>query len=175
MQLRYLMLFTFTSFLIGACSGEKRDRYQFEEDMVLDTETGDEYLLKNADTMTVVHIDGTSEPITVSSTPFADSEELNEMMESYKANLEERKEKLLAAEKVRIKKERSERYAEYSDEELETKFNELHEKGAPFEQQMDIVAELVNREVILEIDAAELLEIDPEEIDMDMKFSETSG
>ncbi|MBD3628080.1 hypothetical protein [Cyclobacterium sp.] len=171
MQSRYLILLTFFTFLLGACSGEKKDRYQFKEEMVLDTETGDEYLLKNADTMTVVHIDGTSEPITVNSTPFAGSEELNEMMENYRANLQERKEELLAKEKARIKQERKERYAAYSDEELEAKFEELHENGAPFEQQMDIVAELVNREVILEIDAAELLEIDPEDIDMDMEYS----
>ncbi|MFO7823360.1 MAG: hypothetical protein R6V72_05435 [Cyclobacterium sp.] len=175
MYLRYLIITAFAISFTAACSGDNKDRYQFEEESVLDTETGDEYILKNADTMTVVHIDGTSEPVTVSSTPFYESEELNEMMETYKANLEERKEQLLANEKERIKNERKERYADYSDEELMDQFNEMHENEAPFEQQMDIVAELVNREVILKIDASELLEIDPEDLDFDITVENTEA
>ncbi|SHN21895.1 hypothetical protein SAMN04488057_11159 [Cyclobacterium lianum] len=174
MTVRNILIFTSAVFLFAACSGENEDRYQFEGESVLDTETGDEYILENPDTMTVVHIDGTSEPITVSSTPFAESEELNQMMEKYRANMEKRKEELLAKEKARIKNEREERYADFSDEELEEEFRKLHENDAPFEQQMDIVAELVNREVILEIDAAELLEIDPKDVDMDVEWESTS-
>ncbi len=153
-----------------ACSSDKEDRYIFEAERVVDTETGDEYYLKSPDTMTVVHIDGVSEPVTVSSTPFAGSEELEKMMDRYMETLQKRKDSLLEQENERIRQQREERYAEYSDDELMERFNTLHEEDANFEQEMDIVAELVRREVVLEIDVPEILEIDPEDIDMNIDY-----
>lgn len=155
----------------AACSSNNEDRYIFEAERVLDTETGDEYYLKNPDTMTVVHIDGVSEPVTVSSTPFAGSEEFEQMMSRYQDNLEAREDSLLMVKKEQIKQTRRERYAEYNDDELMERFNTIKDKGAPFAQQMDVMAELVRREVVLEIDVPDIMEIDPEDIDMDIEYT----
>ncbi|SEJ57510.1 hypothetical protein SAMN05192553_105179 [Cyclobacterium xiamenense] len=156
--------------IMASCSGEKEDRYIFETERILDTETGDAYYVKNPDTLTVVHIDGVAEPVTVSSTPFAESEELEQLMDRYEEKLEARKDSVLRVQKAQIKENRKQRYAAYSDDELMNRFNELKEEGAPFAQQMDMMAELVRREVVLEIDLPEILDIDPEDIDMDMEY-----
>ncbi|MDN3688976.1 hypothetical protein [Cyclobacterium jeungdonense] len=156
--------------ITAACSSEKEDRYIYETDRVLDSETGDEYYFKNLDTMTVVHIDGVSEPVTVSSTPFAGSEAFEKMMTQYQKNLEAREDSLLMVKKEQIKQNRMERYAEYSDDELMERFNNLKEVGGSFTQQMDVMAELVRREVVLEIDVPEIMEIDPADIDMDVDY-----
>lgn len=158
--------------LSTACSSEKEDRYIFETDRVLDSETGDEYYFKNLDTMTVVHIDGVSEPVTVTSTPFAGSEELEKMMKKYQENLEAREDSLLKVKKKQIKQNRMDRYAEYTDDELMERFNTLKDEGASFAQQMDVMAELVRREVVLEVDVAKIMEIDPVTIDMDVDYQQ---
>lgn len=158
-----------------ACSSDKEDRYIFEAERVVDTETGDEYYLKSPDTMTVVHIDGVSEPVTVSSTPFAGSEELEKMMDRYQENLEAREDSLLMVKKKQIKQNRMERYAEYNDDELMERFNTLKDEEAPFAQQMDVMAELVRRELVLEIDVPEIMEINPEDIDMDIDYQPEEG
>ncbi|WP_162343129.1 hypothetical protein [Cyclobacterium salsum] len=161
--------------ITAACSSEKEERYIYETDRVLDSETGDEYYFKNLDTMTVVHIDGVSEPVTVSSTPFAGSEEFKKMMTQYRENLEAREDSLLMAKKEQIKKNRTERYAEYNDDELMERFNTLKDEEAPFAQQMDVMAELVRREVVLEIDVPEIMEIGPEDIDMNIDYQPEEG
>ncbi|WP_375586005.1 hypothetical protein [Cyclobacterium xiamenense] len=158
-------------FLTASCSGEKEDRYIFETDRIVDTESGDTYYVKNPDTLTVVNIDGVAEPVTVSSTPFAESNQLKQMMDRYEQKLQARKDSVLQAQKAQIKENRKERYADYSDDELMNRFNELKEEGAPFAQQMDMMAELVRREVVLQIDLPEILDIDPEDIDMDIEYS----
>ena len=157
--------------IMASCSGEKEDRYIFETERILDTESGDTYYVKNPDTLTVVHIDGVAEPVTVSSTPFAESEELKQLMDRYEEKLEARKDSVLREQKAQIRENRKQRYAAYSDDELMNRFNKLKEEGAPFAQQMDLMAELVRREVVLEIDLPEILDIDPEDIDMDIDYN----
>ncbi|MEX2567902.1 MAG: hypothetical protein WD431_18285 [Cyclobacteriaceae bacterium] len=169
--MRKLVLFSLVGLFLTSCSKNDEERFIFEEERILDVETGDEYHLKNMDTMTVVHIDGMTEPITVSSTPFAESEKLEKMMAAYKKKIDERKENLIKKQKEIIKEQRIDRYAEYDNEELMNHYNELHSNDAPFEQQMDVVIELVRREEVLEIDVANLLEVDSSQVDFDLEYT----
>ncbi|MEX2513013.1 MAG: hypothetical protein WD398_08910 [Cyclobacteriaceae bacterium] len=169
--MRKLILFSLVGLLLSSCSKNDEERFIFEEERILDVETGDEYHLKNRDTMTVVHIDGMTEPITVRSTPFAESEELKKMLAAYAKKIDGRKENLLIKQKEIIKEQRMERFAKYDDEALMNHFNELHRNDAPFEQQMDVVIELVRREKVLEIDVANLLEVDSSQVDFDLDYT----
>ncbi|MDN3671353.1 hypothetical protein QWY93_18980 [Echinicola jeungdonensis] len=48
-----------------ACSSSNEDQFEYQEEKVLDKESGDEYSMEKFDTLTVVHIDGTQEEILV--------------------------------------------------------------------------------------------------------------
>lgn len=169
--MKKLILFSVVIIFLASCAGNDEDRYKFEDERVLDLETGDEYYFKNLDTMTVVHIDGATEPVTVESTPFFENDALEEMMNNYRENLAIRKQELLQEQKEIIEQQRIERYAAYSDEELMDHFDKLHEEEVPFERQMDIITELVRRKVIGEADAPKLLEVNVSEVDFDVSIA----
>ncbi|HSI76151.1 MAG TPA: hypothetical protein VK957_09655 [Lunatimonas sp.] len=158
--------------VVFSCTNRSaEDRFIFEDERILDMETGDEYYINKMDTLTLVNIEGESSEIVVTATPFSDSDELNKMMASYREKITERKDALYKDQKEKIKAERAERYAEYDDQELLTLFNKLHSEDVPYEQQMDVIAELVRREAVLETDAAKLLEVDTVTLDFDIDYT----
>ncbi|WP_035804628.1 hypothetical protein [Lunatimonas lonarensis] len=147
-------------------------RFVFEEERILDLETGDEYYLQNMDTLTVVNIEGETSQIVVTAAPFSDKEELDLMISNYKEKIAGRKDEMLTEQKTKIIDERKARYEEYSNEELLAFFNKIHQEDAPYGQQMDVMAELVNREAVLELDVPTLLEIDTAKIDLYTPYNE---
>lgn len=163
-----LSILTFTSCQQKAAE----ERFVFEEERILDLETGDEYYFQNTDTLRVVNIEGEASQIVVSAAPFSDSEELEFLIASYKEKLSDRKENMLAEQKSKIIDERKARYVDYSDEELLAYFNEIHREDAPYGQQMDVMAELVKREAVLEIDVPKLLEIDTAKVDFNATYAD---
>lgn len=171
--MKRLLILSLMGLYLAACSGNKKDRFVFEEERILDVETGDEYYLNKMDTLTIVNIEGETSEIEVTASPFYESEELQEMIERYRSTLAERKEKLLLEKKNQIKEQRIERYSSYDDKDLLDYFNQLHEEEAPYEQQMDVMAELVRREVVLEIDASKLMEVDSAMLDFDIEYVPT--
>ncbi|WP_209330207.1 hypothetical protein [Lunatimonas salinarum] len=162
-----LSILTFTS----CQKNTSEERFLYEEERVVDLETGDEYFLQNMDTLTVVHIDGKSEQLVVSAAPFSDSEELELLISSYKEKISDRKESIFTEQKTKIIEERKLRYQEYSDEELLAYFNKIHQDDEPYGQQMDVMAELVKREAVLAIDVPELLEIDTAKVDFNADYT----
>ena len=166
-----LIVILLFSFMFGCTNRPAEDRFIFEEERILDMETGDEYYLNKMDTLTLVNIEGESSEIVVTATPFSGSEELDEMMMAYKEKLTERKDVLVKEQKEKIKAERAERYAQYDDQELLAYFNELHKKESPYVQQMDVITELVRRDAVLETDAAKLLEVDSVTLDFDIDYT----
>ncbi len=166
-------LLLLASGILLSCSSPKEDRYVFEEERIIDTETGDEYYLNKMDTLTVVNIEGETSEIVVSAAPFSEHEEMDKMIANYKATISDRKEQILQDKKIRLRENRKERYADYDDEALLKRFNELHAEEADFDQQMDVMAELVRREVVVEKDAPGLLEIDDVDLDFDIEYDPT--
>lgn len=172
---KLLIGLTFISLVVACNNKSEEERFIFEEERVLDMETGNEYYVNNMDTLTVVNIEGETSNIVVTEAPFSDREELEEMLKAHKEKLLDRKEAALEEQKERIKKERAERYAEYDDQELLRLFNEMHEEDRPYEQQLDVITELVRREAILETDAAKLLEVDTVTLDFDIDYTLSEG
>ncbi len=157
--------------ILLSCSSPKEDRYVFEEERILDTETGDEYYLNKMDTLTVVNIEGETSEIVVSAAPFYEHEEMDRMIADYKASISDRKERILEDKKKFLREQRKERYASYDDEALLKRFNELHAEDADFDKQMDVMAELVRREVVVEKDAPGLLEVEDVVLDFDIEYN----
>lgn len=158
-----------TSFL-AACSGEKKleQRFIYENDKIVDVETGDEYILEDIEEFTVVHSDGTVEKIPLEEAPFYSGAFSGDYLDELDKKMEERKLRLIEEKKQKIKEARNARYAEISDEELLTKFKAGHADGLELGLQMDMIAELIDRGVIAEDEAPILLEIEPEMIDLDI-------
>lgn len=157
--------------VIFSCTNRSsEDRFIFEEERILDMETGDEYYINKMDTLTLVNIEGESSEIVVTATPFSESEELDRMMAAYKERITERKEILVNEQKEKIKAERAERYSEYDDQELLALFNKMHKEESPYEKQMDVITELVRRDAVLETDAAKLLEVDTVILDFGIDY-----
>jgi hypothetical protein len=159
------------SFLASCNNRSTEDRFIFEEERILDMETGDEYYINKMDTLTLVNVDGETSEIVVTATPFYDNREWIEMMQNYKDKLSDRKGALLDDQKEKIKAERAARYAQYDDQELLALFNEMHRKDDPYEQQMDVITELIRRNAVLETDAAKLLEVDSVTLDFDIDYT----
>jgi flagellum-specific peptidoglycan hydrolase FlgJ len=159
------------SAIIFSCTNRSsEDRFIFEEERILDLETGDEYYINKMDTLTIVNIEGESSEIVVTAAPFSDSDELDRMMAAYKEKLSERKDSLVKEQKEKIKAERAERYSEYDDQELLAFFNKIHKEERPYEQQLDVIAELVSRDAVLETDVAKLLEVDTVTLDFEIDY-----
>jgi len=158
--------------VIFSCTNRSsEDRFIFEEERIVDMETGDEYYINKMDTLTLVNIEGESSEIVVTATPFSESEELDRMMAAYKERITERKEILVNEQKEKIKAERAERYSEYDDQELLALFNKMHKEDSPYEKQMDVITELVRRDAVLEKDAAKLLEVDTVILDFGIDYT----
>lgn len=158
--------------VIFSCTNRStEDRFIFEDERIVDIETGDEYYINKMDTLTIVNIEGESSEIVVTATPFSESDELDRMMAAYKERITERKETLVTEQKEKIKAERAERYSQYDDQELLTLFNKMHKDERPYEQQMDVIAELVRRDAVLETDVAKLLEVDTVTLDFEIDYT----
>jgi len=176
--MKKIVLSVFVSLIMLACTTPKseEDRFVYEEDRIVDTETGDEYTLEDESTYIVTHPDGERERVTREEAPFYGTEGLEEYMRQYSDRLAQRKETALEEHKTRIKAARQERYAQYNDEQLLQRFNQLHRDEAPYEEQMDVMAELVERGVVGEDEVPGMLEVDARDINFDIEFdpSETA-
>ena len=170
--MKKLMLSVFVSALMLACTTPKtdEDRFVYQEDRIVDMETGDEYILEDEATYTVIHPDGEREEVAIEDAPFYGTEGLDEYLRQYSDRIAQRKQEAMENYKMRIKEVRQMRYSEFSDKELMQKFNQLHKEDAPYEEQMDVMAELVERGVVGEDEAPGLLEIDAADLDFDIEF-----
>lgn len=158
--------------VIFSCTNRStEDRFIFEDERIVDIETGDEYYINKMDTLTIVNIEGESSEIIVTATPFSESDELDRMMAAYKERITERKETLVTEQKEKIKAQRAERYSQYDDQELLALFNKMHKDERPYELQMDVIAELVRRDAVLETDVAKLLEVDTVTLDFEIDYT----
>jgi serine phosphatase RsbU (regulator of sigma subunit) len=157
-----------------ACSGGKSEdeRYVYEGDKIVDEVTGDEYYMEEDDVITVKHADGTTEKLAIDETPFYESALSEEYIQSLEARYFERKESLLAEKKEKLKEARRSRYAEFSDDELLERFRQAHKDGLDMTRQMDMMAELVERDIVSDEEAPDLLEIDPKMMDLEIELEE---
>lgn len=160
----------FIASLLVSCAGEKNleQRFVFEEDKIVDVETGDEYILEDIEEFTVVHTDGTVEKIPLEESPFYTGTFSAEYLEELNKRMEDRKLQLLEEKKQKIKEARKARYAEVSDQDLLAKFKSGHAEGVELGIQIDMIAELIDRGVISEDEAPVMLEIEPELVDLDI-------
>lgn len=168
--MKKLIVFTMGIALLSSCGGEKsvEERYIYEEDKVVDVESGDQYVMEEEGAITVIHTDGTKEKLAIDETPFFESALSEEYIKSLEAKYVERKQKLLEKKKEELKANRRSRYAEISDEELLEQFQQAHKDGLDIGRQIDMVAELIDRGTITEEEAPKYLEMDPELIDFDI-------
>jgi hypothetical protein len=173
--MKKLVLSVFVSLIMLACTTPKseEDRFVYEEDRIVDTETGDEYTLEDESTYIVTHPDGEQERVTREEAPFYGTEGLDEYIRQQSDRMTQRKEAAMEEQKARIKAARAERYAQYTDDQLLQRFNTKHEQNAPYEEQMDIMAELVERGVVGEDEVPGMLEVDARDIDFDIQFDPT--
>lgn len=160
--------------ILSSCKQEKsvEERYLYQEDKIVDIETGDEYLMEEDEMITVVHTDGSKEKIAIDETPFYGSALSEEYIKSLEAKLAERKEALLEEKKNQLKEARKSRYVDFSDEELLERFQRAHKDGLDMSRQMDMIAELVERGVVSSEDAPDLLEISPEMVNFELEIDE---
>jgi len=160
-------LFTFS------CQSKKNDeeRFVFEGDKIVDIETGDEYILEDdTEAFTIIHSDGSKEKKAVTETPIYGSPLTDEYINEWKNQLAIKREQALEDKKNKLKEDRKKRYEELSNEELMKKFQDLHKKGLEFDIQMDIVGELVERNMINKEEAPLLLEIDPNLVNFEVEL-----
>jgi hypothetical protein len=172
--MKKLILFIFSGVLFTfSCQTDKNSeaRFVYETDKIVDTETGDEYVLEDdTEAFTVIHSDGTKEKIAFAETPVYGSPLTEEYITEWKNQLALKKEKALEEKKNNLKEARKKRYENLSDEELMRKFQELHKKGLELDVQMDIVGEMVERNTINSNEAPLLLEIDPKSVDFQVEL-----
>ena len=172
---RFLLSLICASVLF-ACEQQKtqdEERFVYEQDRIVDTETGDEYMIEDEDAYVVTHPDGEQEVLTYEETPFYGSPMHDRYIEEYYDRLGQRKEAAMQEQKARIREARKARYSEYSNNELVQEFNRLHRENAPYEQQMDVMAELVERGHVTEDEAADMMEVGKEDINFDIQFDPT--
>lgn len=156
--------------LFSSCKKEAdvQERFAYETEKVIDQETGDEYLMEQKDSLTIVHKDGSSEKIAVQEAPFYGEDFIKNHLKTMEAQIEERLQTLLIDKKNKIKEARRARYAALKNEELVARFHDSHKKGEDLSVQIDMIAELIERGVINNADAPTLLEISPDLIDLDI-------
>jgi hypothetical protein len=171
--MKKILLSLFCAAILMSCEQQKTaddERFVYEQDRIVDTETGDEYMVEDEDSYTVTHPDGEREVVPYEETPFYGNPEAERYVEEYYDRLGQRKEQALQDHKAKIREARKERYSEYSNQELVQEFNRLHRENAPYEQQMDMMAELVERGAVTEEEAAEMMEVDAADINFDIQF-----
>lgn len=160
--------------LFSSCKNEKevQERFTYETEKVIDQETGDEYILEQKDSLTIVHKDGSSEKISVQEAPFYGEDFIKNHLKTMEAQMEERMQAMLVAKKNKIKEARRARYAALKNEELLARFHDSHKKGEDLSAQIDMIAELIERGVINNADAPTLLEISPDLIDLEIDLED---
>lgn len=171
--MKKLLIALLSTSILFACKQEKsvEERYIYDEDKIVDVETGDEYILDDNDQeFVIIHKDGSKEVVSVEDTPFYGTALSDGYISEWKENMSSREEKLLEEKKNKLKQARKDRYADLSDEELMKKFQKSHEDGIDMSLQMDIIAELVERGAITDRDAPTLLEIEPELINLNIEI-----
>lgn len=159
---------------LSSCKQEKsvEERYLYQEDKIVDVETGDAYLMEEDQRITVVHTDGSKEKIAIEEVPFYGSTLSDEYIKSLEAKFAERKEALLEEKKNQLKEARRSRYVDFSDDELLKRFQQAHKDGLDMSRQMDMIAELVDRGVVYSEDAPDLLEISPDMVNFEIEIDE---
>jgi hypothetical protein len=172
--MKKLTLILLSLIFLASCAKEKsvEERYLYEVDKVVDVETGDEYILEDEETITIIHTDGSTEKIAIEEAPFYESALSEEFIKSMEENLQQRKLALLEDKKDKIKEVRRSRYAHISDEDLLKQFQQGHKDGLDISRQIDMIAELIDRGVVSSEEAPGLLEISPELIDFDIEIDE---
>lgn len=171
--MKKLLIALMSTSILFACSQEKsvEERYIYEENKIVDVETGDEYLLEDNDQeFVIIHKDGSQEVIPVDETPFFGTSLSDIYVSEWRDNMAAREEKLLEEKKDNLKQARRDRYSSYTDEELMKKFQKSHDEGIDMSFQMDMIAELVERGAVSDADAPDLLEIEPELINFDIEI-----
>lgn len=171
--MKKLFIALLSTSILFACNQEKsvEERYVYEEDKIVDVDTGDEYLLdKSEDEFVVIHKDGSQEVIPVDETPFFGTTLSDDYISEWKDNMAAREDQLLEEKKNKLKQARRDRYSKYSDEELMEKFQKSHDEGIDMSLQIDMIAELVERGAVSDEDAPDLLEIEPELINFDIEI-----
>lgn len=160
------------AFFVSACAGEKKleQRFVYDNEKILDVETGDEYILDDVEVFTVVHKDGTVDKIAIDEAPFYSGAFSADYLEELDKKLEERKLILIEAKKNKLKEARKLRYESLSDAELLAKFHDSHASKVEYGLQLDMIAELLSRGVIGEDEAPLLLEIEPKMLDLDIEL-----
>ena len=160
--------------IFASCTNEKsiEERYLYEVDKIVDVDTGDEYILEDSLGFTLIHKDGSREQVAFDETPFFETNLSDQYVKTWKENLAERQEKLLLDKKEKLKDARKARYSDLNDKELLAKFQKSHQDQVEITLQMDMIAELIDREVIATEDAPRLLEMDMELINLDVEIEE---
>ncbi|ERM83350.1 hypothetical protein P872_16025 [Rhodonellum psychrophilum GCM71 = DSM 17998] len=160
--------------ILASCTNEKsiEERYLYEGDKIVDIETGDEYFMEDSLGFTLIHKDGSKEQVAFDDTPFFETNLSDEYVKTWKENIAEREEKLLLEKKEKFQAARKARYSDLDNEALMAKFQKAHQEKVEITLQMDMIAELIDREVIATEDAPGLLEIDIEFIDLDFNIEE---
>jgi hypothetical protein len=169
--MKKLFLIAIPIFLIMACEREKsvEERYLYEGEKIVDVETGDEYIMEEPGQFTIVHPDGTTEKVDIDETPFFGTTLSDQYVEDWKAGMEERKEQLLEQRREQLRAERRAKYADMSDEEVMARFKEVHAQDGDMTLQRELIFELIDRGSVSPEEAPNLLEIDPELLDLDME------
>jgi hypothetical protein len=165
-----LILVTIVAVMIAGCNEKTSDeeRYIYQEEKILDTETGDEYIMEDDNEFTIIYTDGSKEKIAIEDTPFYGNALSDEFVTNFEAKLAERKEVILLNMREKLKETRRTRYANHSDDQLLEKFQNAHAEGIDMGLQIDMIAELIERGKVTEEDAPEYLELSPELIDFDL-------
>ncbi|MCH7413647.1 hypothetical protein MM213_09135 [Belliella sp. R4-6] len=175
--MKKLLITVLSASLLIACSQEKsvEERYIYQDDKIIDVDTGDEYLLEETDEeFVLVHKDGSKETVAIDETPFFGTALTDDYVSDWKSKMEERQENLLIEKKNQLKEKRKDRYSELSDDELLEKFQKSHKEGVDMTMQMDMIAELVERGRISNEEAPELLEIEPELLNLEIDIEAPS-
>jgi hypothetical protein len=121
---------------------------------------------------TLIHKDGSKEQVAFDQTPFHETNLSDEYVKSWKESISKREEKLLLDKKEKFQAERKDRYLDLDNETLMSKFQKAHQDQVDLTIQIDMIAELIDREMIATDDAPGLLELDIELIDFDMEIKE---
>lgn len=167
--MKKLLIFTFTLALLGSCAQESstEERYIYEEDKIVDVETGDEYVMDETENVTIMHQDGTTEKVAIDETPFYGTALSDTFLMRYEANLAERQQQLLENKRNKLATARTEKYANLSDDELMAQFQKSHKENEDMGIQLEMIAELITRGAVTSDEAPNLLEISPEMFNLD--------
>lgn len=174
--MKRIILLMLCAAMMAGCAQDRpvEERYVYEGDKVVDVDTGDEYLMEEEDVVTIVHTDGTRETIAVEDTPFYGTTVSDQYFSELQSNLTVRKEKILEEKKNKMKDQRRAKYEGFSDDELLEQFKDSHQKGEDMAKQMEMMSELVERGVVNNEDAPNLLEVPMSELRLEPEVADES-